>query len=432
MWAPFRTVAGAFSAKHAPVCAQAPDGQAVTANALAQYIHRLTATSLDEREHLTVSTDILSTYQKSIVMSNEMLNPPLPPADPTKIYDNKFSREQYLYLKNENPKILESNFRGRLLDLEHEAHENEKFVRKMRTIMEVDQGDRNICVTCAFLSMLCMQLSDLGINVTATSMLQQMDTAGASWLKGAGTQPTTAEFEEFMKKQWFLSKDGKTFRVSIAMSVCFNPQCTFPGDKRNQRIQTSYKNLLFDHIRQCYRGAKFVIGLVNLLPVFVDGKNMSTNKIIHEQPREECHAFGLFSADRSRVKCWNSWSGKSKVVVFKPEYILSFIVTNITQLEVQDSAQRVTHLMHAEPVQSDWFAHSTLYSHIERHMLTSWLGCDKSVYYYEGNRTEVKQYASQPMPQTAAKQAIKPPPAQAHNPDSTQDRPKKRSRTVKN
>lgn len=67
----------------------------MTANALAQYIHRLTATSLDEREHLTVSTDILSTYLRSSIMAQQILDLYLRPAQASRIAENNYTREEY-------------------------------------------------------------------------------------------------------------------------------------------------------------------------------------------------------------------------------------------------------------------------------------------------------------------------------------------------
>lgn len=356
-----------------------------------------------------------------------MPNPQLKRADPLNIYKNHFSQEEFEYMITERPNFLEGTLHGRLMELAHEAKDT-KFLAKWQRIMEADQGNRNICFTCAFLSMLCMQLSELGINVTATSMLQQMDTAGASWLKGVGTQPTIAELEDFMKKQWFVSDDGQMFRVSVAMSVCFNSQCTIPADKRNKHKQASYTRLLLKHIREGHSGAKFVIGLVNLLPVFVNGKNMSTHKIIHNEARDELHALALFRANPTDVKCWNSWSGVNNVVTLKLEDILTAIVTNVTELQVQDSAQRVTDLIHAQPVESGWSVRSTPYSKIEIYMLTSWLQ-GKNVYNLQGKCTTRNEYALQPRPQTAVKQPIKRPPAQAHDLHSTQNPPKKKRRT---
>lgn len=409
------------------MCARAPDGQAATANAHAQYIHKVTTTALHHGKRLTVSTDILSTDQTSIVMSDK----PLSPADHMQIQNNNFSLEQYLFMCEAHRETVEYWLRGLFLRLQDERPENEKFVKKMGSIMEVDQGNRNICVTCAFLSMLCMQLRDLGIDVSATSLLQQMDTAGATWLKETGAQPTIAELENFMKNQWFTSTDGKMFRVSIAMSVCFNSQCTIPERERNPRDQTSYNNRLLEHIRECHSRTKFVIGIVNILPVFVNGKRMSTDKILHQQIHNMGHALGLFSTDRTFVKGWNSWSNQSKVVTLKPSYVHAFIVVNMIKLEVQDSAQRVTELMHAQAEETDWFVHSTPYSDIEDQILSSWLELDKLVYSYQGKRPNVREYALVPRLQTAAKQAIKRPPAQADDPDSTHGQQKRRKRMNK-
>ena len=410
------------------MCARAADGQAVTANAHAQYIHRLTATSLDEREHLTVSTDILSTYLRSSIMAKQILDSYLRPAKASRIAENNYTREEYNSMLVTPAEYRALRLHGYLLLLKDEATENERFVKNMRNVMSVDQGQRRICWTCAFLSMLCKLLSEQGINVKAASMLAQMDAAGARWLTGAGTQPTAAQLEEFMAGTWFRSEDGTEFRVSIATSVCFNPQCMLPRDERDKTAQRSYENVLFKDIRECDKRAKFVLGVVNLLPVFVNGENMSHTKIVHDEPREACHVLGLLRTTGHRVKGWNSWDDESMVLGFPLRYVLSFMVVNVTQIEVRDSAQNVTCLMNTLSMESDWELHSTLYSDAERMMLTSSLGCDKQLYYRQAS-TYVKQYASQPMPQTAAKQAIKPPPAPAHDSDSTQNPPKKKRRT---
>lgn len=326
--------------------------------------------------------------------------------------------------------VLASGLHGRLLLLQDEATENSKIVKNWNKIMFVNQKQRRICTTCAFLSMLCKLLSEQGFKVTATSMLEQMDAAGARWLAGAGTQPAPEELEEFMAGTWFQSEDGIEFMVSIATSVCFNPECTLERDKRNKTTQTSYENVLFRRIRESCTQAKFIIGIVNLLPVFVKGVNMSNTRILHYQPRPACHVLGLLSADRTRVTGWNSWGGSSKLLHFPLEYILSFIEVRVTQIKVRDSAQGVTCLMDTEPLQeSDWCAHSTLYSAVERHMLTSWLGCDKQLYYRQVSRY-VKLYASQHMRETAMKRDMKPPPAPARDSDSTQNRQQKKRRTV--
>lgn len=362
-------------------------------------------------------------------MFQRILSSPLRPAHPSSLEKNNYTFGQYYKMLTTSPQILVPELHGHLLLLQDEAIENSKIVQEWNDLMFVDQGPRRICTTCAFLSMLCKLLSKQGIKVKATSMLQQMDTAGARWLAGAGTQPAPAELEKFMEETWFRSEGGIEFMVSIATSVCFNPECTLERDKRNKTTQTSYKNVLFRRIRESCTQTKFVLGVVNLLPVFVHGANMSNTKILHPKPRPACHVLGLLSADRTRVTGWNSWGGSSKLLHFPLQYILSFIEVRVTQIKVRDSAQGVTCLMDTEPLQeSDWCAHSTLYSAVERHMLTSWLGCDEQLYYRQVSKC-VKLYASQPMRKTAMKQEIKPLPAPAHNSDSTRNRPQKKRRT---
>ena len=327
-----------------------------------------------------------------------------------------------------SPEVLAPELHGRLLLLQDEAIENSKIVKKWNDVMFVDQGPRRICTTCAFLSMLCKLLSEQDIKVKATSMLQQMDATGARWLAGAGTQPAPAELEEFVAGTWFRSEDGIEFMVSIATSGCFNPECTLERDKRNKTTQTSYENVLLRRIRESCTQTKLVLGVVNLLPLFVNGANMRNTKILHDRPRPACHVLSLLSADSTNVQAWNSWGGSSKLLHFPLRCILSFIEVRVTQIKVRDSAQGVTCLMDTKPLESDWCAHSTLYSAVERHMLTSWLGCDKQLYYQQVCRY-VKLYASQPMRETAMKRDIKPPPAPARDSDSTQNPPKKKRRT---
>ena len=201
-----------------------------------------------------------------------------------------------------------------------------------------------------------------------------------------------------------------------------------PRDERDKTAQRSYENVLFKHIRECDKRAKFVLGVVNLLSVFVNGENTSHTKIVHDEPREACHVLGLLRTASHRVKGWNSWDDESMVLSFPLRYVLSFMVVNVTQIEVRDSAQHVTRLMDTQPVESGWELHSTLYSDAERMMLTSSLGCDKQLNYRQASRY-VKIYASQPMRETAMKQHIKPLPAPAHDWDSTQNPPKKKRRT---
>lgn len=325
--------------------------------------------------------------------------------------------------------VLAPELHGSLVLLNKEATENSKIVSKWNDVMSVDQGKRRICWTCAFLSMLCKLLREQGIKVNATSMLAQMDAAGPRWLAGAGTQPMAAELEEFMAKTWFRSETGTEFRVSIATSVCFNPQCMLQGDKRNKTVQTSYERVLFKYMRECHKKTKFVLGIVNPIPVFVHGENMRHAKILHDELRSACHVLGLLQIDSTRVFAWNSWGGSSTLLQFPPRCILSFIEVRVTQIEVRDSAQVVTCLMDTKPEkESGWDAHSTSYSDAERMMLTSSLGCDKKLYCRQVS-TYVKIYASQPMRETAMKQKIKPLPAPAHDSDSTQNRPQKKRRT---
>lgn len=353
----------------------------------------------------------------------------LPPAHPSSLKKNDFNFEQYYKMLTTSPEVLAPELHGSLVLLNEEATENSKIVSKWRDVMFVDQGQRRICWTCAFLSMLCKLLSEQGIEVNATSMLAQMDAAGPRWLAGAGTQPRPGELEEFMEKTWFQSKTGTEFRVSIATSVCVNPQCMLQADKRNKTAQTSFERVLFKDLRECHTKTKFLLGGVNPVQVFVHGEIMRDVNILHDELSTRGHMLGLLHIDSTRVIAWNSWGGASKLLQFPPRCIHSFQQVSVTQIEVRDSAQGVTCLMDTKPEEeSGWYAHSTSYSDAEDMLVTSSMVCDKKLYCRQVSKY-VKTYASQPMRETAMKQQIKPLPAPAHNSDSTQNPPKKKRKT---
>ena len=91
--AAFRTLAGAFFAKQAPVCARAAESQAVTANADAGYIHRLTASSLEQREHFASEHGYpvdAPTFRHHVPADPKMAPPACTPCKP---------REKQLYFR---------------------------------------------------------------------------------------------------------------------------------------------------------------------------------------------------------------------------------------------------------------------------------------------------------------------------------------------
>jgi len=273
--------------------------------------------------------------------------------------------------------------------------------------------------------MLCAQLKKLGIDVTATSMLEQMDAEGASWLEEAGSSFTFEELERYMQEHWFLSKDRRKFRVPVAMSGCFNDQCTLRAEQRVQYKEAKYQRHLFNEIRKSHKQPRFVIGCVNFRRVSVDGNKESTCRILHDEAGNELHALGLLSTDYVHVKGWNSWSGR-KVVEINPKYIHSFISVRMKNLEVEDREKHVIDVIHAQPEESGWSKKETPCTKMETYMIGSWLGDNILCYLH---KTGVMEYAGQPMPQTAAMQPIKPPPAEADDADSTRNPPKKIRRT---
>lgn len=296
---------------------------------------------------------------------------------------------------------------GCVVKMQDEAEGDKSFVEKNKKIMKVEQGKRRICLTCAFLAMLCAQLNKLGIHVTATSMLQQMDKAGASWLKRAGTSFTFEELEGFMEKEWFLSEDGREFRVPVAMSVCFNDQCKLLSEKRDDYKQRQYERHLIKEIRRGNKEPMFVIGVVNFRSVFIDGNYDGNSVIVHKEVGNGLHALSLVDTDQITVRGWNSWSGVRQVVPLKVRYILSFISVHMTELQVKGGEGGVTNLLHAQPEESGWSRKQTPRTEMETYMLGSRL---EDNIFYKLHGKNVMLYARQPMRETAVMQPIKPPP----------------------
>lgn len=252
-------------------------------------------------------------------------------------------------------------------------------VREVMSFEKESHG--NNCVTIAFVGMLCKLLLEQGIEIHAKNMLAQMKDADVEWLRGEGMSPNFRELESFMQKTWFKDQKGNEFKVPVALTLCFNAQCA--AQTKDAKSQQQFESALFDAVRKGSKSAQFVVGIVNVQGVEVNGKMSEDIMCLHENMgSHNSHAVGIIRTEPTSVQAWNTCGDSYNVLTYPIRYVQSFIIVNLTQIEVRKTPDQVQRLLESQPEEGGWLQHKA--QDTEQYARPfKWLIAPDETYYYK-------------------------------------------------
>lgn len=185
-----------------------------------------------------------------------------------------------------------------------------------------------------------------------------------------------------MQKTQFRDENGKEFKVPVALTLCFNAQCA--AQTKNAKSQNQFELALFEAVRTGSKSARFVVGIVNVQRVDVNGKMSEDIMCLHENmDSHNSHAVGIIQTERTSVQAWNTCGDSYNILTYPMRYVQSFIIVNLTQIEVRKTPDQVECLLESQPEEGGWLQHNAQ----DREQYArpfQWLIAPDETYYYRG------------------------------------------------